>query len=296
MSLVFGWGEFFSIACGLGWAFAVILFRKSGETLPAFELNLIKNLIGVAFILPTALLLGGSAPNYGMQGWLQVIGSGILGIALADYWYLRALNLLGAGRTAITASLYSPFMVLLSMLFLGERLGAYQWLGFVFVLGGILLVSWHKHHTEVSPADLKKGIAFAVGAVFSMALGVIMVKEILETESFYWTVHWRLVAGSCGLLLFTSLRGEWPKIKENLHKPQPWLIIVGGSFLGSYVSMMLWLAGYKLTTAATASMLNETAQGFIVILAWWLLKEPLTRRKLMGLSLTAMGVLFVLNG
>ena len=296
MSLVFGWGEFFSISCALGWAFAVILFRKSGETLPAFELNLIKNVIGVAFILPTALLLGGATPDYGLSGWLLVLGSGVLGVAVADYLYLRALNLLGAGRTAITASLYSPFVIVLSMLFLGESLGPYQWVGFVFVLGGILMVSWHKHQTEVTPADLKKGIGFAVASVFLMALGVLMVKEILETESFYWTVHWRLVGGLGGLLVFTSLRREWPKIRENIHKPQPWLAIATGSFLASYLSMMFWLAGYKLIDATTASMLNETAGAFIVLLAWWFLKEPLTRRKLLGLCLTATGVLFVLNG
>ncbi|MCF6262080.1 MAG: DMT family transporter [Xanthomonadales bacterium] len=296
MNLVFGWGEFFSISCALGWAFAVILFRKSGETLPAFELNLIKNTIGVALMLPTAILLGGALPDYGLNGWFLVVGSGVLGIAVADYWYLRALNLLGAGRTGISASLYAPFVILLSMVFLGESLGAYQWLGFVFVLGGILLVSWHKHQTEVTAQDLKKGVAFAVGAVFMMALGVIMVKEILETEDFYWTVYWRLAAGLGGLLIFTSLRRGWPKVLKNIRKPQPWLLIAGGSFLGSYLSMMLWLAGYKLTDATTAAMLNETAGAFIVVLAWWFLKEPLSKQKLMGLCFTAIGVLFVLNG
>jgi len=164
------------------------------------------------------------------------------------------------------------------------------------VLGGILLVSWHKHQTEVSPEDLKKGVAFAVGSVFLMALGVIMVKEILETEDFYWTVHWRLTAGLVGLLIFTSLRGRWPRVLITIRKPQPWLLIGFGSFLGSYLSMMLWLAGYKLTDATTAAMLNETAGAFIVLFAWWFLKEPLGRRKLMGLCLTAIGVLFVLHG
>lgn len=296
MNLVFGWGEFFSISCALGWALAVILFRKSGETLPAFELNLVKNTIGVVLILPTAILLGGAMPDYGVKGWFLVLGSGVLGIAVADYWYLRALNLLGAGRTGITASLYAPFIILLSMVFLGESLGGYQWLGFVLVLGGILLVSWHKHQTEVSPEDLKKGVAFAVGSVFLMALGVIMVKEILETEDFYWTVHWRLAAGLGGLLIFASVRREWPKIRRNIRKPQPWLLIASGSFLGGYLSMMLWMAGYKLTEATTAAMLNETAGAFIVLFAWWFLKEPLGKRKLMGLCLTAIGVLFVLNG
>lgn len=296
MVLEFGWGEFFSIACALGWAFAVILFRKSGESLPAFELNLVKNLLGVLLMLPTALLFGGGIPEYGGLGWVLVIGSGVLGIAMADYWYLRALNLLGAGRTAITASLYSPFVILLSMVFLHERLGWYQWFGFVLVLGGILLVAWHKHQTVVSKEDMRKGVFFGALSVFLMALGVIMVKSILETQSFFWTVHWRLFAGLFGLLIFASIRGQWPQIIKNINKPQPWGTILTASFLASYVSMILWMAGYKLTDASIASMLNETAGAFIVLLAWWLLKEQLTRRMLIGLGLTVVGVIFVLNG
>ncbi len=296
MSLEFGWGEFFSIACALGWACAVVLFRKSGETLPAFELNLVKNLVGVLLMFPTALIFGGAIPQYGGTGWMLVIGSGVLGIALADYWYLRALNLLGAGRTAITASLYAPFVVLLSMAFLGESLGWYQWLGFSLVLGGILLVAWHRHQTVVTKEDMRKGVFFGVISVLLMALGVIMVKRILETQSFFWTVHWRLFAGLIGLLIFASVRGQWGQISKHLRQPQPWRIILLGSFLASYLSMMLWLAGYKLTDAAVAAMLNETAGGFIVILAWWWLKEPLTRRMLLGLGLTFAGVLLVLNG
>jgi hypothetical protein len=35
-----GWGEVFALSSSLVWALAVILFRRSGETLPAFELNL----------------------------------------------------------------------------------------------------------------------------------------------------------------------------------------------------------------------------------------------------------------
>ena len=55
--------------------------------------------------------------------------------------------------------------------------------------------------------------------------------------------------------------------------PQPWMTVVLPSLLGSYVSMILWLAGYKLTDASIASVLNETAGAFIVLFAWLFLKE-----------------------
>jgi drug/metabolite transporter (DMT)-like permease len=53
-----------------------------------------------------------------------VLVSGLLGIAVADTWYLKALNMMGASRTGIVSSLFSPFFILLSAVFLGERLAS----------------------------------------------------------------------------------------------------------------------------------------------------------------------------
>ncbi len=291
-----GLGEIFSVACAVCWALAVILFRKSGETLPAFELNLFKNLLGFGLMIPTALLMDGAmVPAYSLQEWLIVLTSGYIGIAVADTWYLRALNLMGAGRTGITASLFSPFVITLSFVFLGERLGWWQLAGFALVMVGILLVTWRQHLADVSPAAVKKGVAYGASAVFLMAAGVVMVKGVLERHPFYWTVEWRLVGGVVGMLIFAGLSGSWCSIADNFRKPQPWGTIILASVLAAYVSMLFWLAGYKLTSASIASMLNETASAFIVLFAWLILKEPITQRKVLGLMCTLTGVLLVIS-
>jgi drug/metabolite transporter (DMT)-like permease len=75
--------------------------------------------------------------------------------------------------------------------------------------------------------------------------------------------------------------------------PQPWGTIVLGSLLGSYLSMILWLAGYKLTDASIAAVLNETAGAFIVLFAWWLLKEEMNGKRLSGVALAFIGVAVV---
>ena len=67
-------------------------------------------------------------------------------------------------------------------------------------------------------------------------------------------------------------------------------MILLGAFLGQYVSMVMWLAGYKYTKASVAAILNETASIFIVLLAWLLLKEGMSTRKLAGVACTLSGV------
>ena len=291
-----GWGELFAISSALVWALAVILFRRSGETLPAFELNLFKNFFGLILLIPTILLVNGfTLPGYSLTELFLVFLSGLLGIAVADTWYLKALNMMGASRTGIVSSLFSPFVIFLSAVFLGERLVSWQWLGFMLVMSGVLLVTWRSHRSVVDTADVKKGAMYGVGAVFMMAAGVVMVKEILETQPFLWTVELRIVGGICGMLVYMLLSARWQSVKQNFSQPQPWGTVMFASFLGSYFALILWLAGYKLIDASVASVLNETNVAFIVFLAWLMLGEQINRRKLAGLALTIGGVIIMMS-
>lgn len=289
-----GWGEIFSLASALVWALAVILMRKAGNTLPAFELNLFKNCLALLLLAPTiALYHGYVLPAYSLFEVAVVFVSGVIGIAVADTWYLKALNLMGASRTGIVSSLFSPFVILLSTVFLAERMGPWQWLGFFLVISGVLLVTWRVHHATVDSSNIKKGAIFGVGSMFMMALGVVMVKGILETQPLFWTIELRLAGGVAGLLAYMLIKGQWQTVKQNFRRPHPWVTVVMASFLASYLSLILWLAGYKLIDASVASVLNETNVVFIVLLAWLMLGEHVNARKVAGMALTAVGVLIM---
>ncbi|MEI2420643.1 DMT family transporter, partial [Arthrospira platensis SPKY2] len=114
---------------------------------------------------------------------------------------------------------------------------------------------------------MRQGAIFAAGSVLLMAIGIVMVKPILETHEFLWTVGVRLLAGALGMLIFVSMARGWRQLLLHYRSPQPWSTIVAASLLGSYISMIFWLAGYKLTQASIASVLNETTVIFIVIFA-----------------------------
>jgi drug/metabolite transporter (DMT)-like permease len=289
-----GWGEFFALASALGWAVAVIMMRKVGETLPAFELNLFKNSFGMVLLVPTILVVSGlEMPGYSLSELGVVFVSGVLGIAVADTWYLRALNLMGAGRTAIVASLFSPFVIMLSMIFLGERMVPWQWFGIFLVTAGVLMVTWKVKYSTVEAGDIRKGALYGIAGVFMMALGIVMVKDILEQRPLLWTMELRLAGGVAGMLAYMLVQRQWQAVKQNFQKPQPWWGIIGASFVAAYLCLILWLAGYKLIDASVASILNETNVVFILILAWLFLGERITPRKLAGIGLTGAGVLIM---
>lgn len=290
-----GWGEFFALASAVSWALAVVLFRQPGKLLPAFELNLFKNILGFLLLVPTLVLVEGlSLPYYSLPDLGVILLSGCLGIATADTWYLRALNLMGASRTGMVASLLSPCVILLSVLFLGESLTGWQIPGLVLVMSGILLVTWKHKRSSVDRQSVRKGVLYGIGAVFLMAVGIVMVKGILETRPFLWTVEIRLFGGLLGMAIVILLRKRVATVRASFSMPLPWVQITAASFLGAYVSTLMWLAGYKLIPASEASILNESASAWIVLLAWLVLGESLGLRKLTGLVLTLAGVAIML--
>jgi drug/metabolite transporter (DMT)-like permease len=277
------------------WGLAVVLFRRSGESMPAFELNLSKNVLAFSLMVPTVLVWHGvEIPDFTTGELVVTLVSGLLGIALGDTLYFRALNLLGAGRTGVISSLLSPFVILLSALFLGERLGPWQWGGFALVMAGILLVTWRRHRREVGEEDLRLGVVLGVAAIFAMAVGVVMVKEILETRPFMWVAELRLAGGLAGMLLLVSLRRRWAHVVNVYRQPHRWGVTLLAGGLGGYLSMMLWLAGYKLISASEASIYNEAQGAFVVLFAWLILGETIGARKVAGLGLTLAGVLVML--
>lgn len=290
-----GLGEALALSAPMFWGLAVVLFRRSGESMPAFELNLFKNCVGFLLLVPTVLLVHGpTPPAFSGTEWLVVIVSGAIGMALADTWYLRAINLLGAGRAGIVGSLLSPFVIMISAVFLGERLGLWQWLGFVLVMAGIGLVSWRRRRREVDAEDLRSGLLLGVAAILLVAVGVVMVKPVLERHEFLWVVEIRLLGGVAAMLLIMFLRGRAKKVWAVYQAPHRWGTVLLGSFLGGYLVTLLWLGGYRLLPASEASIYNEAQASFAVLFAWLILGETINRQKLAGLALTVAGVIVML--
>lgn len=290
----FGLGEFYALACALAWGAAVIFMRKSGESLAPLPLNVFKMALGLLMFAPTLLLVEGAAlPELSPAALALTFVSGFLGIAVGDTLYFRALNLIGASRIAIAQTLYSPCVILLSVAFLGETLAALQVAGVVLVLTGIALVTRSEGAGDVPPADLRRGVILAGLAVFVMAVGIVIAKPLLEQYAFLWVVTLRMVGGLLGMLLYLAWQNQWRALWQAYRGVRHWPHVLAGTVTGSYVSMMLWLAGYKYTQASIAAILNEMAAVFILVLAAVFLNDRLRPRQWAGSIAAVAGVVLV---
>jgi drug/metabolite transporter (DMT)-like permease len=290
-------GEILALSCALLWATAVILFRKSGETVAPSGLNLFKNVLALILFIPTSLALSVPLfPQVSTGDYLLVLASGIIGLSVSDTLFFRSLNLLGAELSAIVDCLYSPFIIGLSVLFLHESMNLLQIFGVLLILSAVLSVSSKREKKYISRHDLILGVLLGVLAMATMAVGIVMIKPVLEKTPLLWVTEVRLFAGCVGLGVYLLLHPRGKQIMQSVFTIRNWQYMLPGSFIGAYLSMVIWLGGMKYTQASIASALNQTSNIFVFILAAILLREPVTLIRVVAIILAFSGAFIVSFG
>ena len=74
--------------------------------------------------------------------YLYALGMAIISTVVPSYLVAISLNRIGANNTAIIASIGPVSTILQAWYFLGEHVSLWQWLGTIFILCGVLMISW----------------------------------------------------------------------------------------------------------------------------------------------------------
>ena len=290
-------GKLFALLSAFIWAIAVILFKKSGEKVPPFSLNLFRVVISAVLLVITLAVmeepLWGRAP---LKDYIILFLSGIIAIAISDTLFHRSLNIVGAGISAIVDCLYSPMVVILAFLFIGERFSFLQIFGMVFVLSGIIVAGSHEPPKGVDSRRLTIGILIGVFAMITLAVGIVIAKPVLDRSPVLWATTVRQIG-----CLFVMIPSAFisPHRREILHTFKPskaWKFSLPGSILGSYLALIFWITGMKYTLAGTAAILNQSSTIFILIFATLFLRERFTTKKLLASALAFSGIIMVTLG
>ena len=291
-----GIGEFYALISAVVWAFAVILIKKSGETVPPFALNLFRALISLVLVLLTMLLLReplvSGAP---LHDYLMLFLSGIIGIAISDTLFHRSINIVGAGITAIVDCLYSPFVVIIAFLALGERFGPWQVAGMFVIIAAVVVAARHEPPPGRTRRQLVIGVLWGVLAMLTLAIGIVIAKPVLNRSPVLWATSMRLI-GCTAVMLPIGLvtRGRRDVIRA-FTPSISWRFTLSGVVV-AYTALVIWIAGMKYTQAGTAAILNQTNTIYVLLFASLFLGEPFTRRKLFSAALAVAGILMVTLG
>ena len=287
-------GEFYALLTALMWASAVIYLKWSGETIPPFALNVFRVALStVALLLSIVAMKQEVLREAPLRDYLILFASGVIAIAISDTLFLMALNRVGAGIMAIIDCLYAPFVVLFAFLLLGEELGPWQSAGMVLVIAGALIAARHEPPAGMKAKQILIGSLYGFLSMATVALGIVIAKPVLNRSPVLWATTMRQIGALIVMLPAALLVPSRRDIFLLFRPARNWKYSVPGTFLGSYLALIFWVAGMKYTSAGPAAILNQTSSIYILILASIFLKEPFTARKVIASVLAIAGIVMV---
>ncbi len=290
-------GQTLALLCAVFWAIAVIFFKKSGETVHPIGLNLFKNLLAMILIIPTMMVFRETFFRpIPFSEYAIFLISGILGMAIGDTLFFMSLNRIGAGLTAIVGYMYSPSIILFSVLFLKESLNLLQIVGVILILSALLSTTQIKLPKNLSRKGLLIGLLWGTLASIATAIGIVLIKPMLGKTPLLWATEIRLLAGFISLSIITLFLPSRKRIITSIFTTKGFGYTIGGSFFGAYLALIVWIGGMKYTQASVAAPLNQISNIIVFILAAMILKEPITFRRILAVIIAFGGAILVFLG
>lgn len=295
------WVKVIGYSAALGsaffWALGTILFRKLGEKISPLGMNLAKSFLGTLYLGIIFIFIRFSPINF--NDFLLLGFSGLLGIALGDTFFFKALIYLGPKLAIILGCLGPVLTLILSVLILAEGLSLLRCAGILLTLFGVWIVLLQDILRDYPKSTLiknwKKGIWFSILSSLSMAGAIIMAKMGLSKTHTLEATFIRLLWSAGGLFIWGFFQGKLKIWFQPLKEPSylgfmllTVVVIIFGGF-------WLFLVGIKFIPAGVATILNSTTPIFILPLAWAFFKENISFTSVIGTFIAVGGIAIIFS-
>ncbi len=255
-------------------------------------MNFLKNFIGFIGFFLILLITGDMFISYTANEYCLLIISAILGVAVGDLFLLASLKRLGSGLYAVAGTSYILFIFLFAFLMFGEIIPMQVYFGGTLVMLGIIIRSKTILKTN-SGTQLSKGFIYVLIAQALTAFSVLLVRPVMESHP---VVHIAMIRFGIGVAFnighLLSTRGI-ESFKKTVITGFKVPTMVAGAFMGTFLSVIFWLSGFKYTLAGRAAIYNQLSTILITLLAAIFLREKMNYRSWMGVVLALAGAVLV---
>lgn len=292
-------------AAGAGTAMTSLAARLPTTALAGLEISF------ATVAILAALVVSGQAGDVvgaGAVTLLAVAGSGVIDFAVAQPVYTRALRVAGLQRTyGVTIGLFILLTTVGGVVLLGERFTPGLPIGGALILGGTYLIIVTRWRSDPSPApDTGGTTAVAAPPRTIERYAVLTVTPVLWTVATLWlagaggemgvlpAAALRMAAGTVLLVSFllTMRRGD---LRFAVSRRRDVVTVCLASLGGICLGNLLYVYALIEAGAARTAILTATAPLFAIPFAIVFLREPLTRRVVLGTTLSVTGIIVVVS-
>ncbi len=299
-------GEIIALVTALVWALGIFPFTEASKRLGPLPVNNFRLLLAVIFLSVFIFFYDGISVSEFLykpsnNNWLYLSMSGVIGLAIGDYFSFGSFAILGARMGSIFSTLSPAFVFLIAMLFLDEKINYIGIIGIFITLLGVLLVILSKHEKynfEKSEfGSFRKGLIFGVLSALCQSIGVVLSKIGLLNQSLnsISPAHssWiRMVGATIAAYIAVVVIGKFKEtnapIFENKNNGMKFLLM--GTLCGPVVGMICSMYALANVNASVAQTIFSLVPVFVLFLNYVFYKEKITMRSLIGASIAILGV------
>jgi drug/metabolite transporter (DMT)-like permease len=274
------------------WSFNALLFSSAGKRLGPVALNAILiTLALVLFIIAHLILFGFSIPSFTWHEMSVILMSGMLGLAVGDFFYFSALVSLGPRKSSLIGVSWPIFAAVLAYFLLDEVLGWTALLGMVLTTAGISWVLLEKADEPKKPTKARY-IVYAFLGALCQALGFVLAKEGMTRSGMspLSVTLGRMLGATVLVWAIVLVSGYMGNVRRAFAKPKGLLFALGGTFTGPFFGVWASMGAALYTKVGIASTIMAMTPILVIPLVAIFYKEKVTLRGMLGAVVAVAGV------
>lgn len=270
------------------WGGTFIAGRMVARDVGPFSAAFFRFFIASIFLLLFTYRIEGKLPLPGKTQIVPVFLLGMTGVFSYNVFFFKGLKLIHAGRAAIIISANPIVITLLSVYFFKERLNLIKVIGIIISVAGAVIVISKGNLNEIVTGGIGLGEIFIFACVFSWAAYSLIGKAVMDDLSPLAAVSYSSAIGA--LLLFFPALLEGMAGHFSHYNIMDWVSIFYLGFFGTVVGFVWYYEGIKKIGPMKASLFINFVPICAVVLAFFILDEPITRSLFIGTILVCSGV------
>ena len=268
-----------AIFASLFWGVGQTLIKKGLTDVSPFMTNLLS--AGFSFLLYVSFaLIGGVNWNF----FPSILLFGFLA-NLPNFIFPYVIEKADISLSGTVLATYPVYTIILSLLFLKESLNPVQVLGILAIITGMFLIA----KPEGKRFKFSQWVIWAVIGAMIIGLGDFIGKVTLtrfDLNSFILAFAVGAIPSLAVFRLFDKSKLGFGKMTKN-----SWISVLGN--LISPVGLLLLFVAFSKGPASLASPVASTYPVIILILAYFYLKEKITKVQLFGILTVTSGIVLV---
>lgn len=296
-------GELISIGVAFSWTATALLSEFGSKRLGNLTLNVLRMALallfsGVLFFVVTGSPLPAGA-SWEAGGWMLL--SGLVGYVIGDFCLFQCYIIIGSRFGQLFMTMAPLAAALMAWVTLGQQMTLMSIVAMLVTLFGISIsVLGRGEHHKVSLKLPLNGVLFAVGAAVCQGVGLVLSKIGMDhyevsADMPSWLVpfsanFYRCVAGIIGFSLLMYVRQGMAPLREAMHDRKGLMVATATTIFGPFVGVGFSLMAVQYTGAGIASTLMATTPIIIILPSYWLFKEQITWRAVVGAVVSVVGV------